>query len=63
MFPNKLSELKIIANRLKTYYETNAAYVFVLFCSVYIFKQTFAIPGSLVMVSIFYLFLSRFALF
>lgn len=34
------------------YKEEHFIYVLVLFCSAYIYKQTFAIPGSVFMVSI-----------
>ncbi|XP_071444614.1 transmembrane protein 41A-like [Hetaerina americana] len=45
-FPNSLAELKEIAETLKTYYEKNYVYVLLLFCSAYLYKQSFMIPGS-----------------
>ncbi|KAK8788288.1 transmembrane protein 41A-like [Amblyomma americanum] len=45
-FPSSHQELKDLAALLSSYKEQHAAYVFVLFSSAYLFKQTFAIPGS-----------------
>lgn len=36
---------------LKQYYNTNYLYILTLFSSIYIFKQMFCIPGSLILVS------------
>ncbi|CAG2104725.1 unnamed protein product [Medioppia subpectinata] len=46
-FPNSLNQLKQLSNLLLAYSQVNGTYVFILFCSAYVFKQTFAIPGSL----------------
>nr|DAA34773.1 TPA_inf: transmembrane protein 41ab [Amblyomma variegatum] len=45
-FPSSHQELKELAALLTTYSERHAAHVFVLFTSAYLYKQTFAIPGS-----------------
>ena len=50
-FPQNLDELKSLAILLRKYQEQKPLYVFVLFCSAYLYKQTFAIPGSVFMVS------------
>ncbi|CAG2163033.1 unnamed protein product [Oppiella nova] len=42
-----LNQLKQLSSLLLAYSQLNSTYVFVLFCSAYVFKQTFAIPGSL----------------
>ena len=40
-----------LADLLNTYKKDNAGYVTLLFSSAYVFKQTFAIPGSVFLVS------------
>ncbi|KAK3729014.1 hypothetical protein QZH41_011460, partial [Actinostola sp. cb2023] len=48
-FPSSLEELKTLAVILKQYKKDNISYVVLLFCSAYLYKQTFAIPGSVFM--------------
>ena len=50
-FPSDLEDLKSLASLLKQYRRENFGYVVLLFCSAYLYKQTFAIPGSVFMVS------------
>ena len=50
-FPSNLEELVNLADFLNTYKKDNAGYVTLLFSSAYVFKQTFAIPGSVFLVS------------
>ena len=50
-FPQNLNELKNLAKLLRNYQQQKPFYVFALFCSAYLYKQTFAIPGSVFMVS------------
>ncbi|KAG8230083.1 hypothetical protein J437_LFUL009202 [Ladona fulva] len=45
-FPNSLDELKHLSEILKKYYEKNCFFVILLFCSAYLYKQSFMIPGS-----------------
>ncbi|XP_064466247.1 transmembrane protein 41A-A-like [Ornithodoros turicata] len=45
-FPSSYEELKGLAELLSTYNNKHALYVLVLFTSAYLYKQTFAIPGS-----------------
>uniref|UniRef100_A0A023FNZ5 Putative conserved plasma membrane protein n=1 Tax=Amblyomma cajennense TaxID=34607 RepID=A0A023FNZ5_AMBCJ len=45
-FPSSHQELKDLAALLSSYNEHHSTYVFVLFSSAYLYKQTFAIPGS-----------------
>ncbi|KAH9417362.1 Transmembrane protein 41A [Dermatophagoides pteronyssinus] len=45
-FPSNIKQLKRLARILSFYSKNHSNYVFVLFCSAYLFKQTFAIPGS-----------------
>ena len=47
-FPGSLEELKALTNVLVDFMDDQVgfAYVLVLFTSAYLFKQTFAIPGS-----------------
>uniref|UniRef100_A0AAY4B653 VTT domain-containing protein n=1 Tax=Denticeps clupeoides TaxID=299321 RepID=A0AAY4B653_9TELE len=45
-FPSDLHELRELAELLKFYKTEHTGYVFVLFCSAYLYKQSFAIPGS-----------------
>ncbi|CAB3982562.1 transmembrane 41A [Paramuricea clavata] len=48
-FPQNLNELKNLAKLLRNYQQQKPFYVFALFCSAYLYKQTFAIPGSVFM--------------
>jgi hypothetical protein len=50
-FPTSLDDINSVASLLMVYKEEHFLYVLVLFCSAYIYKQTFAIPGSVFMVS------------
>ncbi|KAG7315911.1 hypothetical protein KOW79_020777 [Hemibagrus wyckioides] len=45
-FPSDLEELRDLAELLKFYKRQHTTYVLVLFCSAYLYKQSFAIPGS-----------------
>ncbi|XP_013916390.1 PREDICTED: transmembrane protein 41A [Thamnophis sirtalis] len=45
-FPSDLKELQELAAFLHYYNKEHHAYVILLFCSAYLYKQTFAIPGS-----------------
>lgn len=51
-FPTSLEDIRSVSDLLMIYKEEHFLYVLVLFCSAYIYKQTFAIPGSVFMVSI-----------
>lgn len=48
-FPSNLEDLKSLASLIKQYRKDNFSYVVLLFCSAYLYKQTFAIPGSVLM--------------
>ncbi|XP_056441465.1 transmembrane protein 41A-B-like [Gadus chalcogrammus] len=45
-FPSDLDELRELAETLKFYKREHHNYVLLLFCSAYLYKQSFAIPGS-----------------
>ncbi|XP_072246429.1 transmembrane protein 41A-B [Leuresthes tenuis] len=45
-FPSDLDSLRELAEMLKFYKRENYGYVLLLFCSAYLYKQSFAIPGS-----------------
>lgn len=45
-FPSDLAELRELSEVLRDYRKEHKAYVFLLFCSAYLYKQCFAIPGS-----------------
>jgi len=45
-FPRSLEQLREVAKLLREWNEANHFFVFILFCSAYLYKQTFAIPGS-----------------
>ncbi|PAA46036.1 hypothetical protein BOX15_Mlig010073g2 [Macrostomum lignano] len=49
-FPTSLADLNQLASLLKAFKDDHPGYVFVLFCSAYVYKQCFAIPGSVFMV-------------
>lgn len=50
-FPSDLAELRELSEVLREYRKEHQAYVFLLFCSAYLYKQGFAIPGSSFLVS------------
>lgn len=45
-FPHNLEELQSLAAELLRYKNMHLTYILVFFCSAYVYKQTFAIPGS-----------------
>nr|ABF22482.1 transmembrane protein 41A [Takifugu rubripes] len=45
-FPSDLDELRELAETLRFYKRQHHGYVLLLFCSAYLYKQSFAIPGS-----------------
>uniref|UniRef100_A0A8C2PI43 Transmembrane protein 41A n=1 Tax=Capra hircus TaxID=9925 RepID=A0A8C2PI43_CAPHI len=45
-FPSDLAELRELSEVLREYRKEHQVYVFLLFCSAYLYKQSFAIPGS-----------------
>ncbi|XP_040904972.1 transmembrane protein 41A-B-like [Toxotes jaculatrix] len=45
-FPSDLDELRELADTLRFYKREHHGYVLLLFCSAYLYKQSFAIPGS-----------------
>lgn len=45
-FPSNLEELSTLVNTLTLYKSDHISYIVILFCSAYLYKQTFAIPGS-----------------
>ncbi|XP_059956085.1 transmembrane protein 41A [Mesoplodon densirostris] len=45
-FPSDLAELRELSEVLREYQKEHQVYVFLLFCSAYLYKQGFAIPGS-----------------
>lgn len=49
-FPTSLPALRSLANRLEELKETHFHHLLGLFMAAYIYKQTFAIPGSVFMV-------------
>lgn len=49
-FPSDLEELRELAELLQSYKKEHTGYVLLLFCSAYLYKQSFAIPGSSLLV-------------
>uniref|UniRef100_K7GIE5 Transmembrane protein 41A n=1 Tax=Pelodiscus sinensis TaxID=13735 RepID=K7GIE5_PELSI len=45
-FPSDLEELRELAEFLQDYKQEHQNYVLLLFCAAYLYKQSFAIPGS-----------------
>jgi len=45
-FPSNLEDIKVASSVLNKYNENHKNYVLLLFSSAYLFKQTFAVPGS-----------------
>ena len=50
-FPQNLDDIKDLASTLKKYKTEHIGYVVLLFCCAILYKQSFAIPGSFMMVS------------
>ena len=48
-FPSNLDDLHTLSNILGSYLDNHYPYVILLFSSAYLFKQTFAVPGSVLM--------------
>eukprot|EP00094_Tigriopus_californicus_P001659 TCALIF_01605-PA protein Name:"Similar to Tmem41a Transmembrane protein 41A (Mus musculus)" AED:0.02 eAED:0.02 QI:0/-1/0/1/-1/1/1/0/240 len=48
-FPSTLDEIRATANTLQEFRDDHFGYVILLFASAYLFKQSFAIPGSVLM--------------
>ena len=48
-FPSSLDDLHLLSSMLQEYKTEASFYVFLLFSSAYLFKQTFAVPGSVFM--------------
>ena len=48
-FPKNFEDLKTLTNTVKDHQTKQPLLVIVLFCSAYLYKQTFAIPGSMLM--------------
>ncbi|XP_059476258.1 transmembrane protein 41A-A-like [Neocloeon triangulifer] len=48
-FPGNLQELQDVAKLMSAYYSKNWYYVLVLFSSAYLYKQSFMIPGSVLL--------------
>lgn len=46
MFPSSFEELTSLSEHLRMYKDNHFVYVLTVFCCAYIYKQTFAIPGS-----------------
>lgn len=47
--PKNVDEIMTLNSCFKQYYNTNYLYILTLFSSIYIFKQMFCIPGSLIL--------------
>ena len=50
LFPTTIDQLKDLNMMLKDVKDEQFALILIGFCAVYIFKQSFAIPGSVIMV-------------
>ena len=48
-FPSSLEDLHTLSSMLQEYKAEASFYVYLLFSSAYLFKQTFAVPGSVFM--------------
>jgi len=48
-FPSNLEEIRQLAEVLVKYQQEHPLHVLLLFCAAYLFKQTFAVPGSVFM--------------
>jgi len=48
-FPSNFEQLKSLASLLRRYQQEHHHFTLVLFCSAYIYKQSFSIPGSMLL--------------
>ena len=53
-FPSSFEDLTAMTSYLTEYKSDNLWHVIVIFCFAYLYKQAFAIPGSVFLVSIYY---------
>ena len=49
-FPRSIEALKNLSNTLQHYRENHLAYLLLLYCSAYLYKQAFSLPGSVILV-------------
>lgn len=49
--PSQFDNFTGVVEKLRVYKDQHYWYITVVFCSVYLYKQTFAIPGSFFLVS------------
>ncbi|CAF0991255.1 unnamed protein product [Adineta ricciae] len=48
-FPRSIEALKNLSNTLQHYRENHLAYLLLLYCSAYLYKQAFSLPGSAIL--------------
>ena len=53
-FPSNLDDLRRLSQKLHRLHQQQPGFVLLLFSSAYLYKQTFAIPGSVFLVNIFF---------
>jgi hypothetical protein len=54
VLPSEFTNFTVLADRFKVYRQDHLAYITTLFVCTYLYKQTFAIPGSFFLVSLHY---------
>ena len=55
-FPRSIEALKNLSTTLQHYRDDHLAYLLLLYCSAYLYKQSFSLPGSAILVGLLYLF-------
>ena len=53
-YPSNLNDLKELAAEMKSIKDTNSGQITLLFCCAYLYKQSFAIPGSVFLVCLLF---------
>lgn len=52
-FPRSVEGVKNLSNTLQHYRDDHLAYLLLLYCSAYLYKQSFSLPGSAILVDWF----------
>jgi hypothetical protein len=55
-FPRSIEGLKNLSNTLQHYRDDHLAYLLLFYCSAYLYKQAFSLPGSAILVYLFSFF-------
>ena len=62
-FPRSIEALKNLSNTLQHYRDDHLAYLLLLYGSTYLYKQSFSLPGSAILVGVFIFVFNEYLLF